>query len=194
MAWQRRTLAEVMGQRVIYRNLEPVASDLPGLGQLWSVAGLQECTIPRKTTREYAHVVWLILEEAQRLRGSGQPIERMLMIGDSARNDGAVARNVGLEHATRAFIGLDAPEVPRDCTIQQDVMTANRWDALEDMLLWLQDTGFACDERLAVLVDIDKTIIGARGRNDRIIDLARVRAAESTARSAIGADLDVEAF
>ena len=73
-------------------------------------------------------------------------------------------------------------------------MTANRWNALADLVSWLDDSGFVCDQSAAVLVDLDKTSIGARGRNDRIIDLARVRAAERTASGALGETLDVEAF
>ncbi len=194
MAWPRAKLSDVMGQRVIYRNLAPVMPGLAGLRDLWQQVGLDRYVIPRKTSMEYARIVWLILQDAQRLRGEPQPLERVLLIGDSARNDGAVARNMGQEHPSRAFIGLDALPEPRRVEIDGDMMTANRWDALAEMVTWLDSSGFSCDERTAVLVDIDKTIIGARGRNDRIIDLARVRAAERTAAGALGADLNVQAF
>lgn len=194
MAWPRAKLSDVMGQRVIYRNLAPVMPGLAGLEDLWREVGLDRFLIPRKTSMEYARIVWLILQDAQRLRGEVHPLERVLLIGDSARNDGAVARNMGQEHPSRAFIGLDALAEPRRVQTDEDTMTANRWDALVEMLAWLDSSGFACDERTAVLVDIDKTIIGARGRNDRIIDLARVRAAERTAAGALGADLNVQNF
>jgi len=194
MAWPRAKLSDVMGQRVIYRNLAPVMPGLAGLRDLWQQVGLDRYVIPRKTSMEYARIVWLILQDAQRLRGEAHPLERVLLIGDSARNDGAVARNMGQEHPARAFIGLDTLSEPRRIEVDGEMMTANRWDALAEMVAWLDNSGFACDERTVILVDIDKTIIGARGRNDRIIDLARVRAAERTASGAIGADLDVQAF
>ncbi len=194
MAWQRAKLSDLMGQRIIYRNLAPVMPGLAGLEDLWQQVGLDRYVIPRKTSVEYARIVWLILQDAQRLRGECHPLDRVLLIGDSARNDGAVARNMGYEHPARAFIGLDALPESRRVQTDGDTMTANRWDALAEMITWLDSSGFACDERTAILVDIDKTIIGARGRNDCIIDLARVRAAERTASAALGAELNVQAF
>ena len=101
---------------------------------------------------------------------------------------------MGLERPSRAFIGLDDSTQPKQIETSADTMTANRWNALADLMSWLDESGFGCDERTAVLVDLDKTSIGARGRNDRIIDLARVRAAERTASGALGETLDVEAF
>jgi hypothetical protein len=194
MRWERATLADAMGQRVIYRNLAPVDPALTGLAGLWQRIGLERYQIPRKTSIEYARAVWLIMQQAQQVRGESLPLERVLLIGDSARNDGAVARNMGLERPSRAFIGLDDLSETKSVQVITDTMTANRWNALADMMVWLDDTSFACDQSTAVLVDLDKTSIGARGRNDRIIDLARVRAAERTALGALGDSLDVASF
>ena len=69
MTWERATLADVMDQRVIYRNLAPVDPTLIGLEGLWREIGLERGQIPRKTSIEYAHAVWLIVQQAQRLRG-----------------------------------------------------------------------------------------------------------------------------
>ncbi|NLT74322.1 MAG: hypothetical protein GXX94_09060 [Chloroflexi bacterium] len=192
--WERARLSDVLGQRVIYRNLAPQDPGLPGLRDLWSQAGLASYLIPRKTSVEYARTVWLILEHAQRARGEPQPLERVLLIGDSARNDGGVARNMALERPSRAFIGTEDRTLPPSARIDGDQMSANRWSALSEMLRWLECSAFRCDESTAVLVDLDKTLIGARGRNDPIIDLARVRAAERTASGALGATFDVEGF
>lgn len=70
MAWPRAKLSDVMGQRVIYRNLAPVMPGLAGLEDLWREVRLDRFLIPRKTSMEYARIVWLILQDAQRLRGS----------------------------------------------------------------------------------------------------------------------------
>ena len=83
MAWQRATLADVMGQRVIYRNLAPVDPALIGLDGLWQRIGLERYQIPRKTSVEYARAVWMIMQQAQQLRGENSPLERVLLIGDS---------------------------------------------------------------------------------------------------------------
>jgi len=194
MGWVRAALSDAMGQRFIYRNLAPVDPALMGLDKLWPLIGLEAYRIPRKTSAEYARAVWHIMQQAQELRGEQRPLTRVLLIGDSARNDGAVARNMASERAARAFIGLEDPAQPKRIEITGVMMTANRWNALADMMTWLQRTGFACDEGTGVLVDLDKTSMGARGRNDRTIDLARVRAAERAAREAIGPNLDVESF
>lgn len=195
MNWQRGTLADMMGPRVVYRNLQPADPRIPGLDVAWQAAGLERYYIPRKTTPEYAQVIWFFMHEAQRLRGVHQPVERVLMVGDSARNDGAVAINLGAYCTARGFIGVDALEQPKKVALEQDViMVANRWNALADLMDWLRADGFACDQGLALVIDLDKTSLGARGRNDGSIDAARVQAAERITRSTLGNAFDETAF
>lgn len=195
MSWERGALADMMGQRVVYRNLEPVDPQIPGLKAAWEAAGLERYYIPRKTTPEYAQVIWHFMHEAQRLRGVSRPIERVLMVGDSARNDGAVAHNLAAHCTARGFIGVDALDQPKKVAIEQGViMVANRWNALVDLLAWLRDEGFAWDEATALVIDLDKTSLGARGRNDGVIDAARVQAAERIVRSTLGDAFDEAAF
>jgi hypothetical protein len=50
------------------------------------------------------------------------------------------------------------------------------------------------DEETAVIVDLDKTAVGARGRNDRVIDGARVEAVRRTVGDLLGDDFDAGAF
>jgi hypothetical protein len=195
MSWERGALADMMGSRVVYRNLEPVDPGIAGLQAAWQAAGLDHYYIPRKTTPEYARVIWHFMHEAQRLRGVGRPIERVLMVGDSARNDGAVAHNLAPYCAARGFIGMDALARPRQVAIEQEIiMVANRWNALVDLMAWLEADGLACDEAMAMVIDLDKTSLGARGRNDGVIDAARVQAAERMARDTLGDALDEAAF
>jgi hypothetical protein len=194
VTWRRETLSAFLGHRIVYRNLAPADPALDGLDAIWPATGLPRYQIPRKTSIEYARAVWQIVQQAQRLRGQPTPVARVLLVGDSARNDGAVARNMGLDAPSRAFIGLDDPAHPRQVQVENGMMVANRWDALADLLAWLARDGFYCDERTAVMVDLDKTIIGARGRNDGVLDLARVRAAERTAAGALGARYDEGTF
>ncbi len=195
MSWERGALTGMMGQRVVYRNLQPTDPAIPGLDAAWQAAGLERYYIPRKTTQEYAQVIWYFMGEAQRLRGVGRPIQRVLMVGDSARNDGAVAQNLGAYCAARGFIGADVLDQPKKVAIERgNVMVANRWDALVDLMAWLQGDGFPCDEATAMVIDLDKTSLGARGRNDGVIDTARVQAAERMARSTLGDAFDEAAF
>ena len=54
--------------------------------------------------------------------------------------------------------------------------------------------GVPIDERTAVIVDLDKTAVGARGRNDHVIDGARVEAVRRTVGDLLGDDFDLEGF
>ena len=50
------------------------------------------------------------------------------------------------------------------------------------------------DEATAVIVDLDKTAVGARGRNDHVIDQARVEAVRRTVGDLLGDEFDPESF
>ncbi len=49
-------------------------------------------------------------------------------------------------------------------------------------------------KRTAVIVDLDKTALGARGRNDQVIDHARVEAVRRTVGDLLGDSFDPAAF
>ncbi|MFC1997552.1 hypothetical protein ACFLXI_08115, partial [Chloroflexota bacterium] len=46
----------------------------------------------------------------------------------------------------------------------------------------------------AIILDLDKTCLGARGRNDHVINQARVEAAFATVKNLVGDEFDSEAF
>jgi hypothetical protein len=73
-------------------------------------------------------------------------------------------------------------------------MLANRWAALEDFDTSLSAPGFGVDEETAVIVDLDKTAIGARGRNAQVIDSARLQAVFETVAGLLGSSFDPEGF
>ncbi len=181
----KANLASVLDDRVAYRNLEPMAPALPGLRAAWQEIGLDAYRIPRKTEPDYARVLIHFIQLAQAQRGSA-PLERLLFIGDTPMNDAQAARNLGKWLPMRGFIGADRLSQPAQTTVEDGLMLANRWDALASWLQWLRDEGVVIDERTALLLDIDKTLMGARGRNDHVIDLARVSAIAATMRAALG--------
>ncbi len=84
------------------------------------------------------------------------------------------------------------------------LLTSNRWSILleaaaanpagEPFSSLCQRYGFTPGESTALLVDIDKTAIGARGRNAHVIDRARQVAALETARQSLGNGFDPQAF
>jgi len=193
MSWQRGALADFMGDNVVYRNLEPQDPRLHGLSAVWQELGLEGPAVPRKTTLEYALALQRFLHEAQALRGA-PPLEQALFIGDTAMNDGAAARNLGRRLPMRGFIGAERLGEPPTIARDGDLMIANRWGALQDFKAWAAAEGFAGDERTALLIDLDKTSLGARGRNDRVIDGARVAAVKRTLTVALGERFDKAEF
>lgn len=191
--YPRKTMADFLGDRVAYRNLAPTDSALPRLADIWQEVGLDSLRVPRKTEPAYAGVAIRFLQAAQAKRGA-PPLERLLFIGDTPMNDGTVARNLGQYLPMRGFIGARKPHEEKQINIEDRLMLANRWPALADFMAWVQDEGFAFDERLAVVLDLDKTTLGARGRNDKVIDRARVTAVRLTVEELLGGDFDEDAF
>ena len=68
MTWRRGTLADLFGDAIVYRNLEPVHPDVPGLRAAWSSYGLDHYYVPRKTSPAYAGALFCFLQAFQRVR------------------------------------------------------------------------------------------------------------------------------
>jgi hypothetical protein len=71
---------------------------------------------------------------------------------------------------------------------------SNRWDTLIEFDRFCGQNKFPFDEQTAVIVDLDKTALGARGRNDHMIDQARVEAVRRTVGDLLGEDFDAHGF
>lgn len=192
--WQRARLSDYIGDYVVYRNLEPLDARLQGLRRIWPRLGFDHYFIPRKTAPEYAAALADLLIQAQRARGVQAPLRQVLFIGDTAMNDGTAARLLGRYWAMRAFIGTERPQQPPHIEVDGDLMLANRWGALGEFIEWARKSGMAFDEGTAVIIDLDKTFMGARGRNDRAIDAARISALERTLQEALGSQAGKPSF
>lgn len=194
----RATLADFFGDMVIYRNLEPLEKKLAGLKSAGYRMGLSSDAIPRKSEPEYAKAALWFAEEAQRLRRASATLHEVLFIGDTLLNDGQAYRNLvklsGWQGA--CFIGADRPEHAPAVEIQEKdrLYNANRWSALGDWIEWVAGQGFTLDQRTLLIVDIDKTILGAKGRNDFVIDKARLEGIYHTMDAVLGEDFDRAAF
>jgi hypothetical protein len=191
--YPKATLADWLGDRIVYRNLVPCDPTLPSLQDVWRETGLEAYRVPRKTEPAYAAAVSRFLEAAQAARGA-PPLRNLLFIGDTHMNDGTAARNLAAQLPLRGFIGSDRSDEPEEVKYDDILMVANRWKRLEDFPDWAQSEGLACDEQAAVLIDIDKTFVGARGRNDRVIDAARVAAVRQTMEELLGGSFAEEGF
>jgi len=177
----RSTLAEFLGDAVVYRSLDPLDRRLPRYVDVARRVGLMPDAVPRKSDPVYARIVVEIVRAAARLAGGGA-VERLLFVGDTPGNDATAFRRICVTGGWPGigFIGSDDPAVPAKWDSARDgdrtLLFATRWRLLDDLDRLCEQEQFAIDGRTAVLVDIDKTAIGARGRNDGAIDRARLDA------------------
>lgn len=194
------TVHEFLGDRVVYRNLRPLDKSLPGLDDLRQPAGLPPGAIPRKSDPEYARVVVHMLAAARRQDAPGVPLERLIFVGDTRLLDGTAFTNLcaaggwpGL-----AFIGSETKAEPAINIVRagdnQALYLSNRWSALPAFDSYCREQGLPVDEHAAVIVDLDKTALGARGRNAEVIDQARLQAVQDTLAGLLGPAFDMDRF
>ncbi len=189
------SLRDFLGEFVVYRNLIPADARLPSIADLRESLGLGNA-LPRKAEPDYGRVVAEMLRHARALDRPGAQIERLVYVGDTRLNDGTAFRNLRAagDWPGWAFIGHDAPADPPQVKVEDSLYLSNRWSALPDFVRFLEERGFALDEGTAVVIDVDKTAIGARGRNDAVINQARVEGVERTVAGLLGPDFDPQAF
>ncbi len=194
----RGSLSDFLGDAVVYRSLVPIDRRLPSLEQLRKPLGLPASGIPRKVEQAYGRVVAEMLREANRLMtGSGDPTS-VVMIGDTEHNDGGAFRNIcdALGCPGGAFICDEDSNPPRLEVSAGDprrhLYLANRWRLIDRFEDELADSGIEICRGTAVIIDIDKTALGARGRNHLPIDAARVAAVLKTVTEVPGNEVDKE--
>lgn len=174
----RASLADYFGDLVIYRNLEPLDRRLPGLKAAGYKMEINSNRIPRKQDLDYAKAAVWFAKQAQKLRKNSTVLSELLFVGDTLYNDGQAyghMRQVS-EWAGACFIGSEKRSDPlvTDVDEEENVFCANRWTAVVDWVRWMREQGLHLDQRTAVIVDIDKTLLGAKGRNDQVINQARL--------------------
>lgn len=161
--------------------------------------GLPLGAIPRKTAPDYARIVVHLLREARVLEAPTTPIARLVYVGDTLLSDGTAFSNLcraggwpGL-----AFIGNETKEPTHIELVEGDAGTlflANRWSLLPRFDRFCRKSGFQFDEGTVVVIDLDKTALGARGRNDHVIDRVRIEAVRRTIGDLLGDRFDRQAF
>ncbi len=190
------TLSQLTGDFVVYRNLEPYDARVPGLAAAWREMGLASPTVVRKRDPAYPSVATWILRRFHQLAAPGAPLTELLLIGDTLGSDGGAFRTLTQATGWRgsAFIGAEELTRSPQNEWQGDLYIANRWEALAGWLELLHGRDLSLDERTLVVVDIDKTALGARGRNHLPIDRTRLDGMQQTVLTALGQDADWDAF
>lgn len=189
----RASLADICDDWVIFRNLEPVDKRVPGLKQSFYDMELRSEQIPRKQDRDYAKAAVWFINKIQQVRGVCTPISELLFLGDTLFNDGQAFTNMIDVSGWRGACFIGAERLDQEPTIrieQGTISIVNRWSALVDWLHSLKELGFQLDANTAVVIDIDKTAIGAKGRNDKVIDRARLAGIYRTMNAVLGDDFD----
>jgi hypothetical protein len=181
-------LHEILGDLVVYRNLIPADGRLPSIDHLRGDLHLEGNTLPRKTERDYASVVAEMLRRARALDQPDTAVRHLIYIGDTRMNDGTAFLNLceAGQWPGWAFIGRDELSHPPKVKVEGSLYVANRWSALPEFVRFVERHGFVLDETTAVVIDVDKTAVGARGRNDRVIDEARVEGVKRTVADLLG--------
>jgi hypothetical protein len=140
-----------------------------------------------------------VLGAARRLERPGVDLRRLIYVGDTRMNDGTAFANLCRAGGWPgvAFIGADRGASPRVDVVEEGAQTlylANRWAALADFDAFLRRREFPIDEATAVVLDLDKTTLGARGRNDQVINAVRVEAVRRTVGDLLGRRFDDARF
>lgn len=195
----RTSVHEFLGDLIVYRNLAPLDPRLPAFAAICEQVGLPDRPIPRKSAPEYARVIVHLLREARALDAPTTPIERLVYVGDTRLSDGTAFANLcraggwpGL-----AFIGNETKEPTDINLVERDngrLFLANRWSLLPSFDTLCRRQGFPFDARTAVVVDLDKTALGARGRNDHVIDRVRIEAVQRTSGGILRHRCEQQAF
>ncbi len=194
------SVSEFLRDQIVYRNLQPAEKALPGFADLSGVLNIGKGARPRKTQLDYARVIACILAEAQKLRGVHKVLQRLVFVGDTRMLDGTAFSNLcqagGWDGV--AFIGSENCE-PASFEIEElagggKLYLANRWAALADFEQFCLSQGIPLDETTAVVLDLDKTTLGARGRNAHPIDQARISAVQRTVADLLGEAFDAQRF
>jgi hypothetical protein len=193
------SVAELLDDFLIFRNLIPVDKRLPGFEDLHSHLNLPPDSIPRKLQPAYGLVVAEILRAAMKIHGSGSRIQQLIYIGDTKGSDGAAFRNIRTAGNWKGAVFIAGEkEDPASIQTAHDenalFVYAERWQDLYSFTEICQQNDFNPDDRTAVILDLDKTTLGARGRNDQVINQARVAAVTNTVQEALGDSYDEMEF
>lgn len=186
----RTSLFEFLGDRVVYRNLQPADPALPGLAAAWQEMGLADAQVPRKADPAYARAIAYLLRHAR------PGLERLLYVGDTRLLDGTAFANILQAGGWPgwAFIADEKPAQVPAIVREGSLFLANRWSLLGEFLSRAEAEGLVLGPQAAMVIDVDKTTLGARGRNDGAVDRARVDGVRETVAELLGPRFDQAAF
>jgi hypothetical protein len=175
------SVADLFGELICLRDLQPRSSRLRGLDALRTPLRIAAPFVPRKNEREYASVVQAFVND---LVG---PDSCIIYIGDTLLNDGSVISN--LASASRSpvfgFLCSEKGFGTAEDFILGPIYFARRWQSLSRFLAQGRRHGMTIDARTVALFDLDQTVYAAKGRDDGPLREARWEAIHSFLRDTI---------
>jgi len=180
-------LSDLTGDFVAYRSLTPFDARVPGVQKAWRAMGLPGPAVVRKRDPLYPQAAAWILQQFHSLHAPGAQLSDLFLIGDTLGNDGGAYKRLAAATGWpgAAFIGSEDLAARAQTEWRGDIFVSNRWQGLATWLEILRARGFKLDERTVVVVDMDKTALGARGRNNRPIDITRLLGMRRTVAEAM---------
>lgn len=204
-SYGRSTISEFLEDFIVYRGLNPSDPNLPDYTALAAAAGWTGVGLPRKHEPGYARLVCHLLQYARRRASPAVGIKRLIYLGDTLMSDGSAFHHLcqagGWEGL--AFICAEEPSWPPSLLPEKNgpeegseevLFKANRWALLREFEEQRSARGFPVDEQTVVIVDLDKTALGGRGRNGSVIEQARQFAVQETVSGLLGVAFDHSAF
>ena len=198
--YAKTAISEFLDDRIVYRGLSPYDPALPRLEQSQLACGLPPGEAPRKSDAAYGQIVAHVLRQARQLDAAHIPLRRLFFVGDTRLLDGTAFDNICLAGGWPgvAFICSENSAAPKTEIIAspggQRLYLSNRWNALADFDRRCGEMGLPIDAHASVVIDMDKTILGARGRNAHVIDRARQQAVKETVAELLGSAYDPQFF
>jgi hypothetical protein len=201
----RGTVSEFLGDFIVYRSLNPCDRRLPDFSKSAAAVGYMQGSAPRKHEPVYAQLVSNLLEAARRLTYPAARLKRLVFLGDTLMSDATAFRNLcqaggweGLAFICSEDLHQPASLLPEwgrtDDQNNIRLYQANRWALLDEFKQLCLNIDFRIDHETVVIVDLDKTAIGGRGRNGVVIEQARQLAVQETADGLLGAGYNRDAF
>lgn len=199
----RGSVSDFLDDLIVYRGLNPCDSRLPSYAVSASEIGLQQGRLPRKHEDSYARLVVYLLEAARRLTRPSSRIKRLIYLGDTRLSDVTAFRNLCSAGRWDGLAFICSEDKKRAAELLKEtaeggsnilLYSANRWSLLSEFDERRQYRDFGVDEETVVVIDLDKTAIGARGRNAGVIDQARQLAVQVTVADLLGDAFQLPVF
>ncbi len=173
--YKRVKLNDIYENYIVFRELNPVKKSLPQFDEIRSKLGFSYLPRKKENPPDYVKALSYIFQ-------SIRPFQKILYIGDTEMSDGGVIKAF-TELGTYQVAGIITQEKKENkVEFEENIVKNTKWSNLKHILEEIKDIGFHIDYSTVVVIDIDKTFIGARGRNDKAIDNARMDAVISIAK------------